>query len=220
MISCRLTGGGGNVCDNIEKFIKLNKKEIGLKDACPGSKYLKVFFHSNWNVSFLNFSMIRFFLKKKKRMMKVNLVHMDISTPWICLEILCVLKRKRSLKSLKIIEKISLWVIASIEREWERRGAEEFEQLWKSERLKIENLKTNMFSLYKNANWNYSVAWRTKSSLLQTWKAIGDIDIWDCGDHKARPWSSRGRHLRGSEIMIGHLSFYIHRGTVHIRSIW
>jgi serine/threonine protein kinase len=39
----RLTGGGGTVCDNLEKFIKLNKKEIGLKHACPGSRYEHIF---------------------------------------------------------------------------------------------------------------------------------------------------------------------------------
>ena len=34
----RLTGGGGTVCDNLEKFLKLNKKELGLKHPCPGSR--------------------------------------------------------------------------------------------------------------------------------------------------------------------------------------
>jgi len=39
----RLTGGGGTVCDNLEKFIKVNKKDIGLKHPCPGSKYRQIF---------------------------------------------------------------------------------------------------------------------------------------------------------------------------------
>jgi len=39
----RLTGGGGRVCDNLERFIKLNKKEVGLKYPCPGSRYRHIF---------------------------------------------------------------------------------------------------------------------------------------------------------------------------------
>ena len=54
----RLTGGGGTVCDNLERFIKLNKKELGLKHACPGSRFLFLAFICLWKISHLSLTLL------------------------------------------------------------------------------------------------------------------------------------------------------------------